>query len=249
MMFEEAGDDSGLRQAYLQSRIDGRRREGEDQLRKARALLAGGPARQGKQRAERDARAGLFALARSLDWAEDGPDEDASHRRLDEAGRWVRESFGCSLHREGTSYSQDCPVALAHNRIGFSVGGIATRVCALCGQDLSECEHQRGKAYLVPGGTEPLGWCRVCGCECGCDHSPDRTYQAGVVARITRLDLKEVSLVSKPAQPEARLSSVSVSHAELREELGDGFVPGMRVSCGRCLLPCEGLVKHDIPHG
>ena len=57
---------------------------------------------------------------------------------------------------------QTCPVALAHNRIGMSIGGTAKRLCSLCGDDLSECEHTPGTSYLVPGGVSSLGWCRVC---------------------------------------------------------------------------------------
>ena len=35
--------------------------------------------------------------------------------------------------RFSTGYSQTCPVALAHNRIGMSIGGTARRLCSLCG--------------------------------------------------------------------------------------------------------------------
>jgi hypothetical protein len=74
---------------------------------------------------------------------------------MDQAGAWVRETFGCQLTRSGTRYSQTCPVALAHNRIGMSIGGTARRLCSLCGDDLSECEHIPGISYLVRAAYPP----------------------------------------------------------------------------------------------
>jgi hypothetical protein len=92
-----------------------------------------------------------------LNWAEDGPREAEAHTRLDEAGRWVRATFGCMLEQDGTAYFVSCPVRLGHVRVGLSIGGTAHRICSLCGEDVSECEHQRGVAYLVPGGVTDLG--------------------------------------------------------------------------------------------
>ncbi len=132
--------------------------------------------------------------------------EGDAHRRLDAAGRWVRRTFGCHLEEHGTQYAQTCPVALGHNRIGLSVGGrAAKRLCSLCGFDVSECEHLPGIAYLVPGGADALGWCRVCSrpeCE---NHVPTETYRASLVSIIQEIDLDEVSIVTKPAHPEARI--------------------------------------------
>ena len=82
------------------------------------------------ERGEDDARAALTLFARSLDWAEDTDEEETAHQLMDEAGSWVRRTYGCQLSRSGTQYRQRCPVALAHNRIGMSVGGTAVRACA-----------------------------------------------------------------------------------------------------------------------
>ena len=163
---------------------------------------------------------------------------------MDQAGAWVRETFGCQLTRSGTRYSQTCPVALAHNRIGMSIGGTAKRLCSLCGDDLSECEHIPGTSYLVPGGVSSLGWCRVCLQE-ACEHTPDQNHRVSVVGIIKEMDLVEVSFVPKPAQPEARIMEMTIPVPELIEALGDTFVPGDEVSCDRCLRECGGLTKHD----
>lgn len=172
-----------------------------------------------RRRAEHDARQALVQYRASLDWAEDTDHEDDAHRRLDDAGGWVRRTFGATSG--GTAqYRQRCPVALGRNRIGLSVGGRAAKqVCSPCGMDLSECEHLPGTAYLVPGGAGDLGWCRVC-CASECDHLPHETYRASLVSIIQGMDLDEVSIVTKPAHPEARIQAVSIPESDLQASLG-----------------------------
>jgi len=242
--FPIAGPDADLHAAALDEQISRRRAAAQSLLRDAREAVEGNADGQSLDNAERDARAALTLFARSLDWAEDTEEEDEAHRLMDQAGTWVRETFGCQLTRSGTRYSQTCPVALAHNRIGMSIGGTAKRLCSLCGDDLSECEHIPGTSYLVPGGVSSLGWCRVCLQE-ACEHTPDQNHRVSVVGIIKQMDLVEVSFVPKPAQPEARIMEMTIPVPELIEALGDTFVPGDEVSCGRCLRECEGLTKHD----
>lgn len=194
--------------------------------------------------AEDAARQALGLFARSLDWAEDSPDENEAHQLMDNAGWWVRTTFGCQLGRAGSGYRQRYPVAFAHNRIGLSVGGTAVRVCSICGADFSECEHLPGTAYMVPGGPDPLGWCTVCLKE-ACEHVPDQQYRVSVIARITERSVDEVSPVPKPANPECRILEMSILTSDLVEALGSEFVPGSEVSCDRCLYECGGLIKHD----
>jgi hypothetical protein len=245
--FETDGSDADIRDAYRREQVMSRRREAD--LLMSQASGHRGTTHEGARDAEHDARAALKLYRASLDWAEDTDLEDDAHRMMDDAGRWVRETFGCRVERVGREYRQVCPVALGHNRIGLSIGGhAAVRVCSLCGGDLSECEHLPRTAYLVPGGPEDLGWCRVCLKE-SCDHEPNTTYRVSLVSIIRELDLHEVSIVSKPAHPEARIHSISLSNADLKAALGPDFVPGVEVSCDRCLTPCEGLTKHDVTHG
>lgn len=242
--FPAAGPDDDLHTAALGERISRRRAAAQSLLRESREAVEGHADAQSLDHAEKDARAALALFARSLDYAEDTEEEDEAHRLMDQAGAWVRETFGCQLTRSGTRYSQTCPVALAHNRIGMSIGGTAKRLCSLCGEDLSECEHIPGISYLVPGGASSLGWCRVCLQE-ACEHTPDQTHRVPVVGIIKEMDLVEVSLVPKPAQPEARIMEMSIPVSELIEALGDQFVPGDEVSCDACLRECSGLTKHD----
>jgi hypothetical protein len=68
-----------------------------------------------------------------------------------------------------------------------------------------------------------------------------------VIKEIT--EVREVSLVSRPAQPEARLLSVSVPTEALRRALGSKFRVGMDVSCDQCLGDCWGFSELDANHG
>lgn len=243
--FADAGSDDDLRAEFQRDRWSRRREAARAELGRSRDLLAEGD----RSAAEITARKALETFRSALNWAEFGPDEDTAHSELDQAGRWVRETFGCRLTRDGMQYEQTCPVALAHNRIGLSVGGAATRVCSICGEDLSECPHMRGRAYLVPGGVGELGWCRVCGSHERCEHVPGEEYRASVISIITQMDLEEVAFVSRPAHPDARLSSVPIPHEDLIKALGSMFIPGMDVSCDRCIMECDGFFRPSIPHG
>lgn len=195
--------------------------------------------------AEAEARRALDQITRAFWWAEGTSQEDEQHDLMHKMGRWTRRNFGCSLDFDGSSYSHRCPVAIAHKRIGNSIGFIAQRVCSLCGEDLSECPHRRGRAYWVRGGPWAGGPCRVCLRE-DCRHRVDRLYRAAVVSIIKEARIREVSIVRRPAQPEARLTALPVSMEDLRAAFGRHFEPGMRVSCDKCLGECEGI---DDPFG
>ncbi len=211
-----SGADDDLRQDHRRQQTAERRTAAQALLEEAQSTVASDQTAAGLKQAEKKARSALGLFAGSLDWAEGTEEEADAHRQMDEAGAWVRETFGCHLKRTGASYEQTCPVALAHNRIGFSIGGVAVRTCSLCGGDFSDCEHLPGTAYLVPGGAADLGWCRVCLKET-CDHRSNEEYRVSVVAIVSELHVEEISLVGTPAIPEARLLTVSVPIADLQD--------------------------------
>ena len=166
---------------------------------------------------ERRARKGLRILRSAVNWLEDSDYFEHAHKVLDDAGRLVRTTFGCNLDFEpGKGYSQTCPVALAHNRVGCSTGFIIEESeCSICGEDPEDCDHISGQLY----GDE------VCG-------------------RVTtKADPFEISLVSRPNQPDARIESMSITHDKLERELGSEFRYGMPVSCDKCLRECNGMVE------
>jgi hypothetical protein len=77
--------------------------------------------------AEAKARSAFPTLRSAMNWLEDGPYFEEAHTQIDQAGRFVRETFGCPLLFEDGTYYQTCPVALAHNRIGLSPGMVRPR--------------------------------------------------------------------------------------------------------------------------
>jgi hypothetical protein len=122
----------------------------------------------------------------------------------------------------------------------MSIGFTANRVCSLCGNDLSECPHMPGRAYWARGGAGATGKCRVCR-EASCRHRPDRLYRAQVVSIVESGELREISFVPRPANPEARLTRIPVSTTDLAEAIGSSFIRGITVSCNKCLGPCPGF--------
>jgi hypothetical protein len=155
-------------------------------------------------------------LRSSMNWLEDTGDFRRAHWLLDAAGRLARRRFyrGCQFAFENGQYHQRCPVALAHSRVGMSIGGeILEMHCSICLSDPEDCEHIAGRVY---GGTR-------------CQRV------------ITEINLVEISLVSRPNQPDARIESMSFSHEEMVGQLGEEFNPGIDVICDRCKSPCQGI--------
>jgi len=165
---------------------------------------------------EADLRTSFGHLRSAMNWLEDTNEFELAHQRLDAAGKLAREQFpkGCALVFSGGQYHQRCPVALAHNRSGMSPGYVVREAeCSICHHDPEECDHITGRVYR--------------GERC--------------VRILKRLDLLEVSVVSRPAQPDARFTSTSVPVSTLRRKLGKDFSPGTTVICDHCLTPCQGV--------
>jgi hypothetical protein len=217
---------------------------GEEYLRRGQVLMTrarlevfmGDP-----RSAESAARDALTQFRAAMNWLEDTPEFEVAHYWLDEAGRWTRTTFGCWLTRDGTKYSRTCLADLAHARVGMSVGmKNVIRECSVCGEEPRTCRHIRGRTYVTT--RRMIGHrCNVCGLE-SCAHVDGETGEALCTHLITSAELDEVSLVARPAQPMARIQSMSVSIEEIKAALaGSPWRPGMDVSCDRCLTPCGGV--------
>jgi hypothetical protein len=197
--------------------------------------------------AESVARAALADFAGAMNWLEDTPEFEVAHYRLDEAGRWVRETFGCWLRHDGTTYTRTCPADLAHLRVGMSPGmKNMIRECSICGQDPRSptCRHIKGRLY--PTTRRLMGKrCSLCGRR-ECAHEDGEPGIALCSHLIVSADLVEVSLVPRPAQPMARIGEVEVDLVLLEAVLGPrGWTPGMEVSCDKCLSACRGVREYD----
>jgi hypothetical protein len=232
----DAGSDDDLQEHYLTLRIRHYRGLANRRFANARRLQG-----EGSPRAEPEARRAIDAAVRAFWWAEDTELEDAQHTLVHKVGRWTRRTFGCYLDYDGKRYRQLCPIAIAHKRLGFSIGFVGPRTCSICGQDLSECEHIRGRTYWVRGGAHDSRPCAVC-VQPLCRHLPDRLYRAPVVSIISEIDeVREVSVVGRPAVPEARLQELPIETSALRERFGSAFHEGVRISCDLCLGACWGF--------
>lgn len=231
----EAGLDDDLVHARTTAGIRAARAEANRHFAQAKRLI-------GRNRvdAEAEARNAIAAAARGFWRAEGTALEEPLHELMHRIGRWTRQRFGCSLDFDGERYQQRCPVDIAHKRMGFSIGFTAKRVCSICGGDLSECPHIRGRAYWVRGGPGKSGRCPVC-IEEECSHDPRTLYRVSVVSIITEMRAREISVVDRPAFPEARLMAVPVSTSDLAAHLGKDFRPGVEVSCDLCLGDCWGF--------
>lgn len=239
----DAGPAADLSRAYLVKQVSGYRATALRQFGEAKRLvkIAGGPAE--RSGAEATARHAIDQAVRAFWWAEDSDLEERQHELMHKIGRWTRSQFGCQLEFDGTTYFETCPIQMAHRRMGMSAAFIGTRICTICGEDLSECEHVRGRSCWVRGERNSDGRCRVC-CAADCEHRPDRLYRTSVGAIITNItEVREVSLVGRPAQPEARLTKISVSTEGLSRALGPEFHLGVRVSCDQCLGECWGFAE------
>lgn len=167
--------------------------------------------------AESKARDALRLLRSAMDWLEDTERFEAAHEELDHAGRFTRETFGCTFTFENGSYWQECPVALAHVRVGISPAIVIGRVeCSICHGDPEDCPHITGRMYE--------------GERC--------------IRNINEIkEFLEVSFVARPAQPDARIMRQSVDTNGLIAFLGAGFEVGMPVNCDRCQSPCDGVSR------
>jgi hypothetical protein len=233
----DAGDAADLHEQHRRASQSRLRADVKRRFETAKRLADQAPAA-----AEAEARRAIGASAKAFWRAEETEYEDREHDLMHELGRWTRQTFGCSVSFDGKEYKQRCPIAIAHKRLGFSIAFVADRICSICGGDLSECPHLRQRAYWVRGGIGPSGQCPVCLSEQGCSHRNDHLYRVSVVSIIREIrELPSISLVSRPAMPEARLTELPISNRDLVRSLGQGFRPGMPLSCDECLRPCTGF--------
>ncbi len=231
----DAGSSADLHKRYIESQVRSYRGRANRNFARAQRLIG-----HRRQASEREARQAIESVVNAFWWAEDTEMEDGQHALMHKIGRWTRRSFGCHLLVNDEGYHRTCPIDIAHIRAGFSIGFVADRICSLCGDDLSECSHLPGRSYWVRGGPQVISRCRVCGME-SCNHRADRLYRAPVISIVKEGELREVSLVPRPANPEARITRIAVTREDLREALGSSFWPGMRVTCDKCLGECPGF--------
>ena len=233
--YSDAGDGADIHKSYVESMIRSYRARANRHFAAAKHLIG-----HDRDNAEKEARKAIDSIVHAFWWAEDSEGEEAQHQLMHRIGRWTRKNFNCQLSFSEGKYYRTCPLDIAHTRVGMSIGFIANRLCSLCGEDLSECIHRLGRTYWVRGGPNATGQCPVCNKD-SCRHSPDRLYRAQVISIVKSGTIREVSLVRRPANPEARLFRIQVTGKDLAEVFGSSFAYGMTVSCNKCLSECPGF--------
>lgn len=196
---------------------------------KGEALLAAGRALYAQVRddlgaegptleAERKLREAHAVLRSAMNWLEESHLFHDAHQLLDEAGALARRTFpmGCQLAYEDSTYFQQCPVALAHNRVALSPELFVRHAeCSICHADYRGCNH-------VPGLT----------------YGDEECHRV-----IADLDILEIMFVAHPASPDARIEQISIETSRLAIGLGDEFYPGVPVLCDQCLSSCKGVAR------
>jgi hypothetical protein len=166
---------------------------------------------------------------------------------LHKFGRSVHDLFQCLLaFREG-SYHVTCPVMLSHSKGGFSVGGAGKTICSICGLEIFDCGHIKGRRYDGVVATRYGELCSICGrSECG--HVENEVYNnVTAFGLITEMRLDHVSFVENPANPLCVIQGYSLSVREILQSLATDertkFVPGESpLYCHHC-LSCTGSDK------
>ena len=94
--------------------------------------------------AERLLRRALGKLREVVLWE---PHRVEHRTHLHTLGERIHDRFGCELEYRDRFYLISCPVLLSHSRGGLSVGGTGRTICSVCGEEILNCPHVRGRAY------------------------------------------------------------------------------------------------------
>lgn len=195
-------------------------------------------------------KASVSAAVAALNYLEDHPLREAAHQAIHRAAFVRRGLLGCPIVLRDDEYWTDCPVNLSHMRIGLSAGMVSNFDCSVCGRPDEDCEHQRGQFYPRRAGRDGTGKCDICGAT-SCPHTEDQEFLVEAHASAGNAEVGEVSLVSRPRYPQARLVKITKN---IGSDTGDQ--PWRRaaelglLNCDADLGPCSGLNEirpQDLP--
>ncbi|MFD9720790.1 hypothetical protein [Streptomyces sp. NPDC059076] len=195
------------------------------------------------QSLERLARDSLQSAVNAFNFLEDTYWADVSHRHAHEVAALTGGIFGCNVTFKEGSYWETCVLSLMHRRCGMSVGFTSTRKCSLCETDIDTCEHLLDVRYPLAIKRSPTGACNACG-GLKCQHKDGEIENVYPRPMLGDLQLHEISLVSRPRDPLARLDSIEIDTYDLKQSLGSD-PRGREIACYICLHPCQGF--KDFP--
>lgn len=196
-------------------------------------------------RAGEAARTALTNAVEALNYLEDSPGRDDAHQWVHLTGVLNAAVGGCSLYLKQGKVWTDCPVRIAHLRIGLSPGLATRRMCSICNESAAQCKHYPDELYEVVADRDARGACTICD-KPNCDHTAGQAYLTYPRAVIQPSGpISEISLVRRPRQPLARISEFSLD-ADPRGELAES-VRAHSVPCLWCWGACPGLI--ELPDG
>jgi hypothetical protein len=223
----------------LDERRYGRKLHGLSPVPEGRSTLEG-PTDVPWERLESLARRSLARAVDAFNFLEDSDLADLAHGHAHEAAAFVSGVFGCVIAYDDGTWWDTCPLTLMHQRWGMSIGFTATRACSICHEDLDTCPHLLGTLYEVTVARTDEGQCSACGAS-RCRHEVGYNVTATPHPILTDGQIHEVSVVSRPRDPLARLTKIEKSVGQLARALGRE-PGGEEIACYRCLHPCNGFI-------
>lgn len=192
--------------------------------------------------AERFGKAALASAVRAFNLLEDLPEADDAHLLIHEIGTFVSRHFGCKIHLRDGLWRWQCPVIVAHLRLGQSVGFTAPRTCSICRQNImsDQCSHLPGQLYEVQV-TDPSR-CPCGSSNCG-SHPTGATLKACPTSLVEEVDtIDEISWVPRPRDPLARITAISYTPEQMAILMRADIPNTIRtIECFHCRQACTGL--------
>lgn len=153
------------------------------------------------------ARRALTHAAGAYRYLRRGPFERVADLQLHRIGELVGGLYGCWYEFKNDRWFDTCLVRMAHLHMGLSAGFTAKRLCSICGEDFSECDHHPDRLYPVSA-ERAAGDCNICGASAECDHDPGAEYLVRPTIRLDSAVMREVSLTPNPRDPSLMITSL-----------------------------------------
>lgn len=181
-------------------------------------------------------RASEKAAVNALNYLEDTDRAQETHEAIHRAAFMRSGLFGCPITYVDGQFWWDCTVSMSHIRMGMSAGITSDFYCSVCDEKMEDCDHVMGSVYPIVAQKDDDGSCVVCGL-LSCMHKQGETYPVTASGIGREIEAHEVSMVSRPRYPLARIIKMTREVPERYRPYAEAGV----LDCDGCLGPCEGL--------
>jgi hypothetical protein len=160
---------------------------------------------------------------------------------------FVSRHFACKIKLRDGLWHWECPVTIAHLRLGQSVGFTASGICSICRQNIlsDECSHLPDRIYTV----KVLDTSR---CPCGADdchsHVEGDILEVEPISLVKEADsFDETSWVARPRDPLARIEAISYTPERMAILMRSEIPSTVRaIECFHCRQACTGLWDFEV---